>query len=58
MKVGDLVKMKGTRVWNGQVGIITKIPKTPHGMWAILLSSGEFIGTARAETMEVVSESR
>ena len=58
MQVGDLVKMKGMRVWNGQVGIITKIPSTPHGMWVILLSSGEFIGTAKEETMEVISESR
>ena len=58
LTVGDLVRMKGMRVWNGEIGIIAKIPKTPHGMWAILLSSGEFIGTAKAETMEVVSESR
>ncbi len=58
MKVGDLVRMRNMRVWNGEMGIITKIPKTPRGMWVILLSSGELIGTAKAETMEVVSESR
>ena len=58
MKVGDLVRMRGMRVWNGEVGIIAKIPTTPHGMWAIILSSGELIGTARSETIEVINEGR
>ena len=58
MKVGDLVRMRNMELWNGQMGIITKTPRTPHGMWAILMSSGELIGTSLPHRMEVVNESR
>ncbi len=60
MKVGDLVRMnnKSRSYWEGMIGIISKVPRTKHGMWAILLSSGELIGTGRPETIEVVSEER
>ena len=58
MKVGDLVRMRNMRVWNGELGIILTIPTTPTGMWSIVLSSGELIGTGRVENIEVISESR
>lgn len=58
MKIGDLVRMRDMGAWSGKLGIISKTPRTPHGMWAILLSSGELIGTARVESMEVISENR
>ena len=60
MQVGDLVRMRGTLDWNGQVGIITKIPATPTGMWVVRLASGEdtFVATGRKECIEVVNERR
>jgi hypothetical protein len=60
VKVGDLVRMSSTSCdsWHGKFGIISKVPRTEHGMWAILLSTGEIIGTGRPENMEVISESR
>ena len=57
--VGDLVRMNNnSRSWQGMMGIILKVPRTEHGMWAILMSSGELIGTGRPEAMEVISEIR
>ena len=44
--------------YQGQVGIVTKIPMTERGMWAILLTSGELIATRLMSRMEVVNESR
>ena len=44
--------------YQGQVGIVTKIPMTQRGMWAILLTSGELIATRLMSRMEVVNESR
>jgi hypothetical protein len=58
MKVGTLVRMRNTLDWNGQAGVITKIPSTRHGMWAILLTSGELIGTKDKTRMEVINASR
>lgn len=58
MKVGTLVRMRNTLDWNGQAGIITKVPKTKMGRWAILLTSGELIATMCRERMEVINESR
>tara|TARA_Y100000593_G_scaffold74948_1_gene138118 strand:- start:434 stop:610 length:177 start_codon:yes stop_codon:yes gene_type:complete len=58
MKVGDLVRMRNMRVWNGELGIILTIPTTPNGMWSIVLSSGELVGTGRVENIEVINESR
>ena len=58
MKVGDLVRMnnKSRSYWEGMIGIISKVPITKQGRWAILLSSGELIATGRRETIEVISE--
>jgi len=60
MKVGDLVRMRGTLEWNGQIGLITKVPTTPTGMWVVMLTSGEdtFIATGRQECIEVINEDR
>ena len=60
MQVGDLVRMNSNSrsYWEGMTGIISKVPRTEHGMWAILLSSGEIIGTGRPETMDVINGSR
>ena len=58
MKVGTLVRMRNTLDWDGQAGIITKIPSTRHGMWAILLTSGELIGTKDKTKMEAINASR
>ena len=61
INVGDLVKMRG---WipgtgaNGQMGIVTKIPRTTGGAWAILLTSGDLIATYNKNRMEVINESR
>ena len=59
MKVGDLVRMRGTLEWNGQIGLITKVPTTSTGMWVVLLATGEntFVATGRKECMEVLNES-
>lgn len=60
MKVGTLVRMRGTLEWNGQIGLITKVPTTPTGMWVVRLASGEdtFVATGRKECIEVINESR
>lgn len=59
MKVGDLVKMtNSTDCWVGQVGIITKVPRTQWGMWVIRLGSGEKIATADPFKMKVINASR
>ncbi len=60
IKVGDLVRMRGTLEWNGQIGLITKVPTTPTGMWVVRLTSGEdtFVATGRKECMEIINASR
>ena len=59
MNVGDLVKMtNATDCWSGQIGIVTKVPTTPFGMWVIRLVSGEKIATAQSTKMEVLNASR
>ena len=60
IKVGDLVRMRGTIEWNGQIGLITKVPTTPTGMWVVMLTSGEntFVATGRRDKMKVINESR
>ncbi len=58
MKVGDLVRMRGTLDWNGQVGVITKIPRTRYGRWAVRLTSGQLIAIGFINQLEVVNESR
>ncbi len=56
MKVGDLVKIAQPFLsYQGQVGIITKVPMTERGRWAILLTSGELIATMNRENLEVVN---
>ena len=58
MKVGDLVRMRGAHprwTWNGQMGIVTKIPRTTGGAWAILLTSGDLIATYSKNRMEVIN---
>ena len=55
MKVGTLVRMRNTLDWNGQAGIITKVPKTKMGRWAILLTSGEHLATMNRENLEVIN---
>ena len=44
--------------YQGQVGIVTKIPMTERGRWAILLTSGELIATMFRSRLEVINESR
>jgi len=59
IKVGDLVRIREPFMgYQGQVGIVTKIPLTERGRWAILLTSGELIATRLMSRMEVVNESR
>ena len=59
MKVGDLVKIaQPFLTYQGQVGIITKVPRTERGAWAILLTSGEILATMNRENLEVVNASR
>ena len=55
IKVGDLVRMRHTLDWNGQMGIVTKIPRTTGGAWAILLTSGELLATMNRENLEVIN---
>ncbi len=57
IKVGDLVRMTGNS-WCGAIGIVTKVPWTSEGMWAILLTSGERIATGRRSRIEVINASR
>tara|TARA_Y100000310_G_scaffold210780_1_gene211392 strand:- start:239 stop:409 length:171 start_codon:yes stop_codon:yes gene_type:complete len=54
IKVGDLVRLVET-VWAGEVGIVTKVPVTPYGMWAVLLTSGDLIATLGKVNLEVIN---
>ena len=59
IKVGDLVRIALPFLsYQGQMGIITKVPMTERGRWAILLTSGELIATMNRENLEVVNASR
>jgi len=58
MKVGDLVRILGSDFlgsWEGQVGIVTKVPMTERGRWAILLTSGQLIATLHGSSLEVIN---
>ena len=56
MKVGDLVRIALPFLsYEGQMGIITKVPRTERGVWAILLTSGELIATMNRENLEVLN---
>ena len=55
IKVGDLVRMRHTLDWNGQMGIVTKVRSSLGGAWAILLTSGELIATTLPHRMEVIN---
>ena len=57
IKVGDLVRVKWTEGsgWKWETGIVTKVPLTERGAWAILLTSGELIATYSRERMEVLN---
>mgnify|MGYP003155591029 FL=1 len=56
MKVGDLVRIALPFLsYEGQMGIITKVPRTERGVWAILLTSGELIATMNRENLEVMN---
>ena len=55
MKVGDLVRIALPFLsYEGQMGSITKVPRTERGVWAILLTSGELIATMNRENLEVM----
>ena len=59
IKVGDLIRVaRPFLTHEGQMGIITKVPRTERGVWAILLTSGELIATMNMENLEVINESR
>ena len=56
IKVGDLVRIAQPFLsYQGQVGIITKVPRTERGVWAILLTSGELLATMNRTNMEVLN---
>ena len=58
MKVGDLVRILGSDFlgsWEGQVGIVTKVPVGIRGRWAILLTSGQLIATLHGSSLEVIN---
>ena len=56
IKVGDLVRIALPFLsYEGQMGIITKVPRTERGVWAILLTSGELIATMNREHLEVLN---
>ena len=55
IKVGDLVRMRHTLDWNGQMGIVTKVRSSLGGALAILLTSGELIATTLPHRMEVIN---
>ena len=56
IKVGDLVTIALPFLsYEGQMGIITKVPRTERGVWAILLTSGELIATMNRENLEVMN---
>jgi hypothetical protein len=44
--------------WEGQMGIVTKVPVGIRGRWAILLTSGELIATLHGSSLEVINASR
>jgi len=55
IKVGDLVRIaQPFLTYQGEVGIITKVPRTERGSWAILLTSGVLIATMNISNMEVL----
>ena len=59
IKVGDLVRIALPFLsYEGQMGIITKVPRTERGVWAILLTSGELFGTLHRSWLEVISATR
>ena len=59
IKVGDLVRIALPFLsYEGQMGIITKVPRTERGVWANLLTSGELIATMNRENLEVMNASR
>jgi len=53
IRVGALVKYS-TQWYAGKVGIVTKVPLTSQGRWAILLTSGELVATSRRDRIEVI----
>ena len=59
MKVGDLVRIRTSEFlgdWQGQVGIVTKVPVGIRGRWAILLTSGQLIATLHGSSLEVIND--
>ena len=57
MKVGDLVKMRGTTPdWDGRTGIITEVSED-RMVW-IRLTCGRVIATDRRIDMEAINASR
>jgi transcription elongation factor len=54
MKVGNLVKMKNTIDWNGEVGVVVAINRF---WWVIDLTSGMRIITKDPNRVEVLNES-
>jgi hypothetical protein len=61
IKVGDLVRIRASDFlghWEGQMGIVTKVPVGIRGRWAILLTSGELIATLHGSSLEVINASR
>ena len=59
IKVGDLVRIAEPFMgYEGQVGIVTKVPMTERGRGAILLTSGQLIATMHGSSLEVINESR
>ena len=56
IKVGDLVRIAEPLMsYQGQVGIVTKVPVGIRGRWAILLTSGELIATLHRSRLEVIN---
>ena len=55
MKVGDLVRMRNTLEWDGEIGVIVLI--NPF-VWVIDLTNGLRIATNRIDRMEVISAGR
>ena len=56
IRVGALVKMINWVGGPDRMGIVTKVPRTSQGRWAILLTSGELIATAQRSRIEVMSD--
>ena len=56
IKVGDLVRIAlPFLTYEGQMGIITKVPRTERGVWAILLTSGALTATMTRDNSEVLN---